>query len=48
MTVTVVGMNADGKEMVECAWFDGTQRQNGSFPAEALRDSPVSKSLRPS
>ena len=48
MTVTVVGMNADGKEMVECAWFDGTQRQNGSFPAEALRDSPVSKPIRPS
>jgi uncharacterized protein YodC (DUF2158 family) len=48
MTVTVVGMTADGKEVVECAWFDGTQRQNGSFPPDALRDSPVSKPARPS
>jgi uncharacterized protein YodC (DUF2158 family) len=46
MTVTVVGMNANGQEIVECAWFDGTQRQNGTFPAEALRDAPVSK-VRP-
>jgi uncharacterized protein YodC (DUF2158 family) len=44
MTVTVIGMTADGKEIVECAWFDGTQRQNGTFPPDALRDSPVSKS----
>jgi uncharacterized protein YodC (DUF2158 family) len=44
MTVTAVGMTADGKEMVECVWFDGTQRQNGTFPPDALRDSPVSKS----
>jgi uncharacterized protein YodC (DUF2158 family) len=44
MTVTVVGTTADGREIVECAWFDGTQRQNGSFPPDALRDSPVSKS----
>jgi uncharacterized protein YodC (DUF2158 family) len=43
MTVTVVGLAADGKEVVECAWFDGTQRQSSSFPTEALRDSPVSK-----
>src|ERR1700730_9576664 len=48
MTVTVVGMTADGREVVECAWFDGTQRQNGSFPPDALRDSPVSKQARPS
>jgi uncharacterized protein YodC (DUF2158 family) len=48
MTVTVIGMTADGKEVVECAWFDGTQRQNGSFPPDALRDSPVSKPARPS
>ena len=47
MTVTVVGMAADGKEIVECAWFDGTQRQNGSFPSDALRDPPVSKPARP-
>jgi uncharacterized protein YodC (DUF2158 family) len=44
MTVTVVGTTTDGKEIVECAWFDGTQRQNGSFPPDALRDSPVSRS----
>ena len=43
MTVTVVGMTADGRETIECAWFDGTLRQNGTFPSEALRDSPVSK-----
>jgi uncharacterized protein YodC (DUF2158 family) len=48
MTVTVVGATADGKEIVECAWFDGTQRQNDSFPSEALRDSPVSKTAHPS
>ena len=48
MTVTVVGVNADGKEVVECAWFDGTQRQNGNFPTDALRDSPISKQARPS
>jgi uncharacterized protein YodC (DUF2158 family) len=48
MTVTLVGTTAEGKEIVECAWFDGTQRQNGSFPSEALRDSPVSKTARPS
>jgi uncharacterized protein YodC (DUF2158 family) len=47
MTVTLVGLAADGKEVVECAWFDGTQRQNGSFPPEALRDSPVSRQARP-
>jgi uncharacterized protein YodC (DUF2158 family) len=47
MTVTVVGMTADGKEVVECAWFDGSQRQNGSFPTVALRDAPVSKQSRP-
>jgi uncharacterized protein YodC (DUF2158 family) len=47
MTVTVVGMTADGKEVVECAWFDGTQRQNSSFPPDALRDSPVSKPAGP-
>jgi uncharacterized protein YodC (DUF2158 family) len=46
MTVTGVSMTADGKEPVECAWFDGTQRQNGSFPADALRDSPVAKQAR--
>ena len=46
MTVTDVGITADGKEMVACAWFDGTQRQNDSFPADALRDSPVSKQAR--
>jgi uncharacterized protein YodC (DUF2158 family) len=44
MTVTVVGMTADGREIIECAWFDGTQRQSGTFPSEALRDSPVSRS----
>ena len=38
MTVTVVGMTAEGKEIVECAWFEGTHRQNGSFPADALRN----------
>jgi uncharacterized protein YodC (DUF2158 family) len=43
MTVTVVGATADGKEIVECVWFDGTQRQSGTFPPDALRDSPVSK-----
>ena len=48
MTVTVVGMSADGKEIVECAWFDGSQRQMGSFPTDALRDSPISKQVRPS
>jgi uncharacterized protein YodC (DUF2158 family) len=47
MTVTLVGLAADGKEIVECAWFDGTQRQSGSFPTEALRDSPVSRQARP-
>jgi uncharacterized protein YodC (DUF2158 family) len=47
MTVILVGLAADGKEVVECAWFDGTQRQNGSFPPEALRDSPVSRQARP-
>jgi uncharacterized protein YodC (DUF2158 family) len=47
MTVTVLGMTADGKEVVECAWFDGTHRQNGTFPPDALRDSPVSKQARP-
>ena len=47
MTVTVVGMTADGKELVECAWFDGSQRRNGSFPTDALRDAPVSKQSRP-
>jgi uncharacterized protein YodC (DUF2158 family) len=44
MTVTVLGMTAEGNEIVECVWFDGTHRQNGSFPPDALRDSPVSKS----
>jgi uncharacterized protein YodC (DUF2158 family) len=44
MTVTVVGITADGREVIECAWFDGTHRQNGTFPSEALRDSPVSRS----
>jgi uncharacterized protein YodC (DUF2158 family) len=48
MTVIVIGMSADGKEHVECAWFDGSQRQNGSFPIDALRDSPISKQVRPS
>jgi uncharacterized protein YodC (DUF2158 family) len=48
MTVIVVGTTAEGKEIVECAWFDGTQRQNGNFPSEASRDSPVSKTARPS
>jgi uncharacterized protein YodC (DUF2158 family) len=48
MTVTVIGLSADGKEIVECAWFDGSQRQNGSFPTDALRDSPISKQARPS
>jgi uncharacterized protein YodC (DUF2158 family) len=48
MTVTVVGMSADGKEIAECAWFDGSQRQNGSFPTDALRDAPISKQARPS
>ena len=47
MTVTVVAMSADGKEVVECAWFDGTQHQASNFPPDALRDSPVSKSIRP-
>src|ERR1700692_3845565 len=47
MTVTVVGMSADGKEVVECAWFDGTLRPNGAFPPDTLRDSPVSKPTRP-
>ncbi|HEY2227040.1 MAG TPA: DUF2158 domain-containing protein [Xanthobacteraceae bacterium] len=47
MTVTVIGLTADGKEVVECAWFDGLQRQNGSFPTDALRDAPVSKQSRP-
>jgi uncharacterized protein YodC (DUF2158 family) len=46
MTVTVVSTAADGKEVVECAWFDGTQRQNGSFPQDALRDSPMSRAVR--
>jgi uncharacterized protein YodC (DUF2158 family) len=46
MTVTDVGTTADGKELVACAWFDGTQRQSGSFPTDALRDSPVSKQAR--
>jgi uncharacterized protein YodC (DUF2158 family) len=46
MTVTVVGMTADGKEVVECAWFDGSHRQSGSFPTDALRDAPVSKPSR--
>jgi len=48
MTVIVVGRSADGEEFVECAWFDGTQRQNGSFPLDALRDAPVSKQARSS
>jgi uncharacterized protein YodC (DUF2158 family) len=48
MTVTVVGKSADGKEVVECAWFEGSHRQNGSFPTDALRDAPVSKQARPS
>jgi uncharacterized protein YodC (DUF2158 family) len=47
MTVTVIGTTADGKEVIECAWFDGTQRQNSSFPSDALRDSPVSRQARP-
>ena len=47
MTVTIVGKTADGREVVECAWFDGMQRQNSSFPPDALRDSPVSKQARP-
>jgi uncharacterized protein YodC (DUF2158 family) len=46
MTVTHVGAAADGRELVECAWFDGMQRQSGSFPPEALRDSPVSRQAR--
>jgi uncharacterized protein YodC (DUF2158 family) len=47
MTVTIIGLTADGKEVVECAWFDGSQRQNGSFPTDALRDAPLSKQSRP-
>jgi uncharacterized protein YodC (DUF2158 family) len=47
MTVIGVGRAADGEEVVACAWFDGTQRQNGSFPPDALRDAPVSKPARP-
>jgi uncharacterized protein YodC (DUF2158 family) len=47
MTVTVVGRTADGKEVVECAWFDGTQRQSSTFPPDALRDSPLSRTARP-
>jgi uncharacterized protein YodC (DUF2158 family) len=47
MTVTVVGTAADGKEVVECAWFDGSQRQSSRFPTDALRDSPVSRQSRP-
>jgi uncharacterized protein YodC (DUF2158 family) len=47
MTVIVVGMIVDGKEVVECTWFDGTQRHSGSFPPDALRDSPVSRQVRP-
>jgi uncharacterized protein YodC (DUF2158 family) len=46
MTVTDVDVTADGKELAACAWFDGTQRQSGSFPTDALRDSPVSKQAR--
>ena len=48
MTVTLVGMSADGKEVVECAWFDGSQRENGRFLTDALRDSQISKQVRPS
>jgi uncharacterized protein YodC (DUF2158 family) len=47
MTVTIIGLTADGKEVVECAWFDGSQRQNCSFPTDALRDAPLSKQSRP-
>jgi uncharacterized protein YodC (DUF2158 family) len=47
MTVTVIRTTTDGKEVVECAWFDGTQRQSSSFPPDALRDSPVARTARP-
>jgi uncharacterized protein YodC (DUF2158 family) len=48
MTVIGVGRATDGEEIVACAWFDGTQRQNGSFPPDTLRDTPISKQTRPS
>ncbi len=48
MTVIGIGRAADGEELVACAWFDGTQRQNGSFPSDTLRDAPISKQIRPS
>jgi len=47
MTVTVVGTTPDGKEVVECAWFEGTHRQSGTFPPDALRDSPLARTARP-
>lgn len=47
MTVLVVARAADGREVVECAWFEGAQRQSGQFPPDALRDSPVSRQVRP-
>ncbi|HLH95239.1 MAG TPA: DUF2158 domain-containing protein [Xanthobacteraceae bacterium] len=46
MTITVIGTTADGKQVIECAWFDGTQCLNSSFPPDALRESPVSWTAR--
>jgi uncharacterized protein YodC (DUF2158 family) len=37
MTVTGFGAGGDGKERVNCTWFDEKQNEkNGAYPAETL------------
>ena len=37
MTVETVGKDAGGKDMIWCAWFNGTDKKSGCFPPEAVK-----------